>query len=64
MAMLHFAQVTNLLIHDTVKGWLGGDQIVRTQRVCAAGRSYVQIAEFVSYPAMSCKAETPGMLRA
>ena len=58
------SQVTHLPRCDTIKGWLGGDQTVETQRVCAAGTSYMQITEFIAFPGMSCKAERPGMLRA
>lgn len=64
MAVSHFVQVTDLLTHDTIKGWLGGDQTAGPRRACAARMSYAHTAEFISFPPMNGAAERPGTPRA
>lgn len=41
------------------KGWLGVDQTVGTQRLCAAGTTHVH-TEFISFPSMSPKQRDQG----
>lgn len=59
MAVSHFVQVTNLLTCDTMRRWLGRDQPVGTEGIHAR-----ECHVYMSFLALSCKAERPGKLRA